>query len=197
MRRLVCILATFVSVRQSLAEPSAVTGDAFRYTAASDVTVDGGFAVGFPTALATGLSRGVAVGAARGRTVALGVRAAWLTATESSLAWTVTHSDLRLRATGALQHSAGRGTLGLRLALGGTLVHESRLRNQGERAGLMGADLATHALTLVPAADVEATLGVHVTGAWQLALAGGPSLALIDGSAHASWIAQLGIGWQR
>ena len=197
MRRFVCILALLVTFRQSLAEPAAVTGDAFPYNPASDVVIDGGFAVGFPTALATGLSRGVAVGASYGRTAAVGVRAAWLTATESSLAWTVTQSDLRLRATGALQHTAGRGTLGLRLGVGGTLVHESRLRNQGERAGLMGSDLHTAALALVPAADLEATVGVHVAGGWSVALSGGPSLALIDGDAHASWIAQVGIGWQR
>jgi len=193
----VCILALLVTFRQSLAEPVAVTGDAFPYSPASDVVIDGGFAVGFPTALATGLSRGVAVGAMRGRTVALGVRAGWLTATESSLAWTVTHSDLRLRAAAAVQHTAGRGTFGVRLGAGGTLVHESRLRNQGERAGLMGEDLATSAYAMVPAADLEATIGLRLVGDWQLALAGGPSLALVDGSAHASWIAQLGIGWQR
>ena len=197
MRRLVLALATLAPVRQSVAEPNLVASDVFRYTSRSDLLVDGGIAVGFPTALPTGLSRGVALGFARGRTVAWGARVSWLTATESSMAWTVTHADLRLRATGTLQHAAGRGTIGLRLGLGGTLVHESRERNQGARAGLSGDELATSAYAMVPAGDLEAVIGVHVAGSWLLTLSGGPSLARIDGETTPSWGAQLGIGWQR
>src|SRR5262249_32252700 len=116
-----------------------LSDDTWRYHSAGDLAIDGGLIVGFPAALPTGLATGAEVGVTSGSQLAWGARAAWLTATEYSLPWTVTHSDVRLRVTGALQTSAGRGTFGLRLGLGGTLVHESRVRNQGMRAGLTGS----------------------------------------------------------
>ncbi|MBA3503818.1 MAG: hypothetical protein H0T65_25880, partial [Deltaproteobacteria bacterium] len=127
---------------------------------------------------------------------AWGARVGWVTATESTMAWRVTHSDLRLRASGALQHALGRGTVGARLAVGGTLVHESRTRNQGERAGLEGDELATSAYAFLPAADLDAVVQLAVAGPWRIVLSGGPSVALVAGSALASWTAQLGVAWQ-
>ena len=105
------------TVATNVAAPGAVdagalmTDDTWRYRRGSGgFIVDGGLAVGFPAALPTGLAKGVGIGLTMGRTLAWGVRASWLTATESSLPWTVTHSDLKLRATGALQASAERSS---------------------------------------------------------------------------------------
>jgi len=134
---------------------------------------------------------------ARHRTLVYGARASWSTATESTMAWTVTHRDLRMRVTGGLQHVAGRGTFGLRLGLGGTLVHEARLRNQGDRAGLTGDDLSTSALAMLPAADLEAAVSLHVWHEWLLSVSGGPSIALDGDRARAGWTAGLGVAWQR
>ena len=173
-----------------------MSADTWRYRSGGDLAVDGGLAVGFPAALPTGLAKGAGIGLTMGRTLAWGVRASWLTATESSLPWTVTHSDLKLRATGALQTSAGRGTLGLRLGVGGTLVHESRVRNQGMRAGLMGSELETSAFRLLPAADLDAVVALHIAGPWLLMTSGGPSVDLLDGKLHGGWSAQLGVAWQ-
>jgi hypothetical protein len=173
-----------------------LTDDTWRYHSDGDVAVDGGLVVGFPAALTTGLARGVGAGVTVGRWLAWGARASWLTATESSLPWTVTHSDLRLRLTGALQKSAGRGTIGLRLGLGGTLVHESRVRNQGMRAGLTGSELENGAYMMLPAADLEAVVALHVAGPWLLVTSGGPSLDVLDGRLHGGWTAQLGVAWQ-
>jgi hypothetical protein len=173
-----------------------MTDDTWRYHSTGDLALDGGLVVGFPSALPTGLAKGVGVGVTEGRGLAWGARAAWLTATESSLPWKVTHSDLRLRMTGALQQAAGRGTFGLRLGLGGTLVHESRVRNQGMRAGLSGSELETSAWNLLPAADLDAVIALHVAGPWLLVTTGGPSLDVVDGKLHAGWTAQLGVAWQ-
>jgi hypothetical protein len=185
------------AVTPTAVDPGALmSADTWRYRAGGDLAVDGGLAVGFPAALPTGLAKGVGVGFTIGRTVAWGVRASWLTATESSLPWTVTHSDLKLRTTGALQASAGRGTIGLRIGVGGTLVHESRVRNQGMRAGLMGSELETSAFRLLPAADLDAVVALHVAGPWLLMTSGGPSVDLLDGKLHGGWSAQLGVAWQ-
>ena len=180
----------------SHADGALLTDDTWRYRSTGGVVVDGGLVVGFPAALPTGLAKGAAVGVASGRWLAWGARASWLTATESSLPWKVTHSDLRLRITGALQKAAGRGTIGLRLGVGGTLVHESRVRNQGMRAGLSGSELETSALSMLPAADLDAVIAVHVAGPWLVVTSGGPSLDILDGELHGGWTAQLGIAWQ-
>lgn len=173
-----------------------LTDDTWRYRSTGDFAVDGGLALGFPAALPTGLAKGIGAGVTTGHTLAWGARAAWVTATESSLPWTVTHSDLRLRVTGALQKAAGRGTIGLRLGLGGTLVHESRIRNQGMRAGLSGSDLETSSFAMLPAADLDAVIALHVAGPWLLVTSGGPSVDVLDGKLHAGWSAQLGVAWQ-
>jgi hypothetical protein len=173
-----------------------LTDDTWRYGSTGDLAVDGGLVVGFPSALPTGLATGAGLGVSRGGWLAWGARAAWVTATESSLPWTVTQSDLRLRVTGALQQAAGRGTLGLRLGLGGTLVHESRVRNQGMRAGLTGSALETSAFEMLPAADLDAVIALHIAGPWLMMLSGGPSVDVLDDKLHAGWSAQLGVAWQ-
>jgi hypothetical protein len=185
------------AVAPSAVDPGALmSADTWRYRSGGDLAVDGGLAVGFPAALPTGLAKGAGLGVTMGRTLAWGVRASWLTATESSLPWTVTHSDLKLRATGALQASAGRATVGLRLGLGVALVHESRVRNQGMRAGLMGSELETSAFRLLPAADLDAVIALHIAGPWLLMTSGGPSVDRLDGKLHGGWSAQLGVAWQ-
>jgi hypothetical protein len=173
-----------------------LSDDTWRYRSDGDLAIDGGVMVGFPAALTTGLAKGIGVGVTSGRTFAWGARAAWVAATESSLPWRVTHSDLRLRITGAVQKSAGRGTIGLRLGIGGTLVREARVRNQGMRAGLMGSELETHSTMMLPAADLDAVVALHVAGPWLLVTSGGPSLDVIDGKLHGGWSAQLGVAWQ-
>jgi hypothetical protein len=196
--RLAVVLACGVGFPQtSRADGDALlTDDTWRYQSTGDLVVDGGLVLGFPAALPTGLAKGIGAGVTTGQKLAWGARASWVTATESSLPWTVTHSDLRLRITGALQQAAGRGTLGLRLGLGGTLVHESRVRNQGMRAGLSGTDLENTAFAMLPAADLDAVIALHVAGPWLLVTSGGPSVDILDGKLHAGWSAQLGVAWQ-
>jgi hypothetical protein len=199
MSRLAVVLACCVGLsRTSRADDGALmTDDTWRYRSTGKLAVDGGLVVGFPAALPTGLSEGVGAGVTMtSGWLAWGARAAWVTATESSLPWTVTHSDLRLRVTGAVQHAAGRGTLGLRLGLGGTLVHESRIRNQGMRAGLSGSDLETSSFAMLPAADLDAVIGLHVAGPWLLVMSAGPSVDMYQSKLHAGWSAQLGVAWQ-
>jgi len=198
MWRSAVLLACCVGLpRTSRADDAALlTDDTWRYRSAGDLVVDGGLVLGFPAALPTGLAKGVGAGVMTGRQLAWGARASWVTATESSLPWTVTHSDLRLRVAGALQTAAGRGTLGLRLGLGGTLVHESRVRNQGMRAGLTGSDLESSAFSMLPAADLDAVVALHVAGPWLLMMSGGPTVDVFESKLHAGWSAQLGVAWQ-
>lgn len=197
MLRAVLVVATILVSRPSAADVGALTSDSFPYERGGPLAFDGGLLVGFPTALPTGLSRGLGVGLTAGHCpFRWGARVAWLTATESTLDWQVTHSDLRLRATASLQHDAGRGSIALRVGGGGTLVHETRLRNQGMRAGLTGSDLEMTAFALVPAAEVEAVVSLHLVGKWLVVMSGGPSAAIVDSSLHGSWIAELGVGWQ-
>ena len=160
------------------------------------LTLDAGLVMASPAALGTGFSTGVGAGATRGKILAWGVRASWSTATESSLAWMVTHGELRLRAAGVIQRDVGRGRFALRLGLGPTIVHETRLRNQGMRAGLTGSDLETSSVSTLPAADAEGVVTTHIAGRWLLTMSGGPSITLLDGKARAGWMAQIGAGWQ-
>lgn len=197
MRRISAILACLVMrAAPAGADGALLTDDTWRVRSSGDLAVDGGLVVGFPAALPTGLAKGIGVGVTRGRTLAWGARASWVTATESSLAWTVTHGDLRLRLTGALQKATGRGTIGLRLGVGGTLVRESRVRTQGMRAGLSGSELETSALRLLAASDLDAVVALHVAGPWLLVTSGGPSVHVFDGKVHGGWSAQLGVAWQ-
>jgi hypothetical protein len=103
---------------------------------------------------------------------------------------------VRLRLTVGLQQRAGRGAFGLRLGLGGTLVHETRVRNQGMRAGLPAGELDSSTIALLPAADLDAIVSLHVAGPWLMLLCGGPSGDLLHAKLHAGWNAHLGIAWQ-
>lgn len=193
------VLATF-GLARAHAQPATtpqVASDTFAIREGGSLLVDGGLVVGFPAALPTGMSRGIGGGVTFGECpLRWGARAAWVTATENGPTWEVTHSDLRLRVTGSAHHEVGRGSLALRVGAGGTLVHESRLRNQGMRAGLTGDELETSTFAMLPAADLEAVVAVKVIGAWLLVVSGGPSVAVLDGSPRASWTAQLGVAWQ-
>ena len=160
------------------------------------LAVDAGLVLALPATWQTGLSSGVGAGVTRGRRFAWGVRGSWSTATESSLTWTVSHDDFRLRGVAVLQQPAGRGVFALRLGLGPTFIYEHRTRNQGVRAGLTGTDLENWALAAFPAADLEAVVTVHVVGRWSLVLSGGPTATVSDGALHGGWTAQLGAGWQ-
>jgi hypothetical protein len=197
LRALAILAASLAFGRAARADDGVLlTDDTWRYSRSGDLAVDAGFATAAPTALATGLALGGTAGLTIGRDIAWGIRAAWLTASESSEVWRVTHRDLRLRATAALEATAGRGTLALRLGVGGTLVHEVRRRNQGMRAGLDDDAREISALAMLPAADLDAVVALHVAGPWRLLVTGGPSIALDRGALRTGWITQLGVGWQ-
>jgi hypothetical protein len=152
------------------------------------LTVDAGLLLALPTSLGTGLSSGFGVGITRGHTLAWEARASWSTATESSIPWTVTQSDLRLRVGGALQRTLGRARVGLRLGIGPTIVHETRLRN--------GSSLTTSAFATLPAGELEAFVDLHLFGPWLVVLSGGPSATLDDPGFRGGWVSLIGAGWQ-
>lgn len=172
--------------------------DPFAVRSSRGPAIDAGVLVGFPAALTTGLSTGAAAGIAQPYRdhVAYGARVSWSSDTESSQVWRVTQSDLRLRATGALSQAVGRGSFAVRLGVGATLVHEVRDRTGGERAGLTGGALQTRALELLPAADLDAVVALHVAGPWLVMVSVGPSIDLLDDAAHWAWTSQLGLAWQ-
>lgn len=76
----------------------------------------------------------------------------------------------------------------MRLGIGPTFVHETRDRNQSSRQ--------TSALSTIPATDLEAVIAVHVWNRWLLVMSGGPDVSWSAGTAHAGWVAQIGVGWQ-
>lgn len=185
-----------VLARGAAAEPGVAT-DEWPVRSTGKLALDGGLVMGPSLTLGTGLATGLGSGVTYGSRFAVGARASWATATESSLAWAVTHDDYRLRAIAAVKGVAGRGAFALRLGLGATFVHESRTRVPGMREGLPAAELSSSAFALLPAADLDLVVSVHVAGPWLLALAAGPSaLVTSDGAVHTGWTAQLGIGWQ-
>jgi hypothetical protein len=198
MRRLLAallLLGVFPAVARG-DEPLSVS-DVWQVRSTGPLTVDGGLVLGLPTALGTGLSSGVGAGVTYGRGLAWEARASWSTSTESSIPWTVTQDDIKLRAGAVLQHAFGRGRVGLRLGLGPTIVYESRLRNQGARAGLPASELETTSTEVFAAGDLEGVVGLHVFGPWLLALSGGPSLAIgSSGTARGGWASLIGVGWQ-
>jgi hypothetical protein len=67
------------------------------------LAVDAGLVLALPATWQTGLSSGIGAGVTRGRRFAWGVRGSWSSATESSLVWTVSHDDVRLRGVAAIQ----------------------------------------------------------------------------------------------
>jgi len=184
------------AARPALAEGPAPDTGVWRVRSEGRLMIDGGLMLGQPAALGTGLSTGVGAGASYGRLLAVGLRASWSTATESSLAWEVTQADFKLRATAAIQASAGRGRFALRLGAGPTIVNETRLRYQAGRAMATGAAAETSATATLAAGDLEGVVAVHIAGPWLLTMSGGPSLTIIDGGAHFGWTALIGTGWQ-
>ena len=179
------------------ADDRLLADDTFAVSPPGRLVVDAGLIVGLPAALPTGLSTGVGAGLTRacGCHFAYGALASWASASESSETWTVTHGELRLRATGSLHHEAGRGTLALRLGLGATVVHEDRVRNQGVRAGLTGSELEQTATQALPAADLEAVVTLRIAGPWALVIAGGPTATWFDSHLRGGWTAALGVAW--
>jgi hypothetical protein len=194
--RVLFFLLGVALTRPALADGPQPIDQLAKVTSSRPLLVDAGLFVGLPTTWQTGLSTGVGAGLSYGRTFALGLRGSWSTATESSIAWTVRHDDIRLRLTGTVGRAAGRGSFSLRLGLGTTLVYEDRVRNQGMRAGLMGSDLENSTLAAMPAGEIEGVVGVHVGGPWLVVLAGGPTLVVGESVWHAGWATQLGIAWQ-
>jgi hypothetical protein len=177
-------------------EAPRLADDQWAYRPGGKLALDGGLVMAPPASLGTGMATGVGAGLTFGRRVAIGARASWGTATESSLVWIVRHDDFRLRATTVVQRVVGRGVLGLRLGLGATIVHEGRTRIQAARAGSMAGDLMTAATATLPAGELEAVVSVHVAGPWLLVVSGGPSALVADGALSGGWTAQLGVGWQ-
>ncbi|HEX4406187.1 MAG TPA: hypothetical protein VH560_15220 [Polyangia bacterium] len=196
MRAVAAVVIALALVRTARAEGPQPFDQLPAVSSRGPLSVDGGLVLALPATWQTGLSTGVGAGVAYGRTFALGVRASWSTSTESSLAWTVSHDDYRLRVTGAVQRAAGRGVFALRLGLGPTMVYEDRVRNQGARAGLTGSALETTALAAMPAGELEAVVTVHVGGPWLMLMSGGPSLLVSDGAWHSGWGTLLSVGWQ-
>ena len=178
------------------AEGPTVLEDRWPVRAGGRLTLDGGVLLALPAALGTGMSTGVGLGAMYGHRLRVGLRVSGSTASESSIDWAVTHTELRLRAAADFRHQAGRGAVGLRLGVGPTIVHETRLRNQGPRAGLTGSDLETTALATLPSVDLDAVVGVHIAGPWLLMLSGGPTATWVSGDLKMGWSALIGTGWQ-
>ena len=163
-------------------------------------TLDSQLVLALPAALQTGMSAGVGAGYSRrvtaGGLLSWGARASWSTATEYTLIDTVRNDDIRLRLCGLVLHNAGRGSFGLRLGAGATVVYEDVRASQGSRAGLTGSALENSKWRLLPAADLEGVVFLRVWHAWGMSLSGGPTLHLLDGSARYGWSSALGVSWQ-
>ncbi|HZL16691.1 MAG TPA: hypothetical protein VFG23_02975 [Polyangia bacterium] len=183
--------------RRVLAEEAALAGvEASQAPAAGPLSIDANLLLAKPTALGPGLSTGFGIGVTRGRTLAWEARASWSTATESSISWTVTQSDLRLRVGAAVQSTLGRARAGLRVGIGPTIIHETRTRNQGAAANLTGSALGSSSFATLPAGDVEAFVALHVFGPWLFTVSGGPGASIESGNLRGGWISMMGVGWQ-
>jgi len=170
--------------------------DVWRYRT-SAITVDGGVVAALPAALKTGLAKGFGAGVSVARGPWFwGARAAWATASETTIGWDVTHDDLKLRLIAGAQARRGRGTFGVRLGAGGTLVHERRDRLRGDLAGSTGSMRATTANAVGPAADVDGVVSLHVTRGWMLLVSAGPSWSRVDHQMMMGWNSYLGVAWQ-
>ena len=142
-------LATLGIAELAHGDPDRLLGDdTFAVSSEGGLRLDADLRVARPAALTTGLSSGFELGVTRecGCWWSYGARASYTVASESSLAWDVSQSDYRLRATAGVHHRAGRGTIALQLAVGPTLVHEVRVRTQSQLAGNL---METRALTEV------------------------------------------------
>jgi hypothetical protein len=169
--------------------------DLWRYRS-SGVAIDAGVVAALPAALETGLAKGVGAGLAVGRELFWGARASWATATETAIGWQVTHDDMKLRLVGGARTTAGRGSFAVRLGAGGTLVHETRERIRGDIAGAQGSLRETAANVLLPAADLDGVVSLHVTRGWMMIVSAGPSLTRVDHKLQTGWNSYLGVAWQ-
>lgn len=157
--------------------------------------VDAALAFGTPSALPVGQNFGFAVGGERRLgAVSLGVRGGWSQATEYTTTFAVTHGDWKLRAVAAAEKALGRGSFGLRAGVGGTLVHEVRVRDQASRIA-DGAALGSSIWRLAPAADLEITSHLRLFDAWGVVLSAGPTVTLLSSGSHFGWTSTLGLAW--
>jgi hypothetical protein len=159
------------------------------------VAADGGLLFGLPAALGTGQTTGLGLGITSRGPLAWGARASWSQATEYTTLWAVTHADIRLRATVTAQRQVGRGLWLIRLGAGGTVVHETRVRDQSARLSSTGQALTTSAWALLPGFDLEVGTWLRIASAWGVAVTGGPSLHVVAGAVQPGWLAQLGVAW--
>lgn len=157
--------------------------------------VEFGLTTGLPAALGTGLSSGIVVGAQHAGTLTWGMRAAYTQATEYTTIWAVTHREIHLRVVGGLQAALGRGSVGVRLGAGATVLYESRARAQAARLGDAATGLDTSAWSLLPGAELEAFVALPIVAGVGLGLSAGPSLHLFQGSVTPGWLAQLTAVW--
>ena len=181
----------FASVAR--AEPGRLLGDdTFAVRDGGPYIVDVGLLAAQPAALPSGISTGIGAGVTRqcGCGISWGVRASWSTETDWSQIWELTHWDMRLRGFGQLRYTAGRGILALRLGAGPTFVHEHRIRTQSMDT------IESSTTATLPAADLEAVVGLHVAGPWLAMLSVGPTVEILDSNLRGGWVAQIGVGWQ-
>lgn len=188
--------AASVLLAASTARADGLTDDDLWRYRSSAIAIDAGVVAALPAALETGLAKGFGAGVAVGRELFWGARASWATATETAIGWDVTHDDVKLRLIGGAQKIAGRGTFGVRLGVGGTLVHERRERIRGDIAGSQGSLRETTANVVLPAADLDGVVSLHVTRGWMLCIAAGPSLTRVDHKLQTGWNSYLGVAWQ-
>lgn len=179
--------------------PRLLDDDTFAVHSQGSLVLDGELLVASPSSLPAGISTGVAAGVTRecGCTFAYGARASWSTETGSSEQWIVTDQELRLRATAALMHRVGRGTIALRVGAGPTLIYEDRVHQQGMRAGLTGSALENREFAALGAGELEAVVALHVAGPWLAIVSAGPQLVIASGGVvHGGFTAELGVAWQ-
>jgi hypothetical protein len=162
--------------------------------------LEGQLVLALPAWMPVGLSEGVGLSFSRGANanglLAWGARASWSTATEYPQAYIRRNDDIRMRILGMVQHVAGRGSFGLRLGLGGTVVYDRQTVAQGARAGLSGNELEQTAWHFFPAADLEGVVALRIWQSWGMSISAGPTLHLIDGAARWGWVSSLGVTWQ-
>ena len=173
--------------------------DTFAVGEHGQYVLDGTLLVASPSSLPAGISTGVAAGLTRecGCDWSYGARASWSSANGASTNWIVTDQELRLRASAALRHRAGRGTVALRAAAGATIIYEDRVHQQGMRAGLTGDALENREFAALPAGEVEAVIALRVAGPWLAVVSAGPQLVIESGGhPRGGFAAQLGVAWQ-
>jgi hypothetical protein len=180
------------------ADDRLLSDDSFAVKSTGTLRVDGALLVAMPSALPSGMMTGLSAGITRecGCHLAYGARASWAYVSESSTFWNVTQQDLRLRATGSLRHTFGRGSLALQLGLGTNIVYEHRTAAQAMTANLSGGSFESRAVAALPAADLEAVVALHVAGPWLMIVSGGPAVDVLSGNLRGGWTAELGVGWQ-